>query len=297
MAYNDWPGREDLAPRARRRWLWVVALSGLAGGFGAAVIGPLLDHHPSRPAKHADPVVPIVILGVTLIVLVAFAVWYVRRGSKTKGWFSVPIVSGLPRRQRREVTRDILRGTPSSDHTIALVERETAQRISKVIWLSGLVYLAFLALSLYEALTNGGLLFWLGAVLFLGLLVYSFLLWRGSRLLLDFLAARGFGDGAVQSTAVLETGASATEARVPLGVGESASEGTSTLVETLRRFRVWIVILAIVMSGLAIDRTIQAHGNHGIGEGILAIGLWVLAAWTFRSRSAQERSGADRSVR
>lgn len=52
--------------------------------------------------------------------------------------------------------------------------------------------------------------------------------------------------------------------------------------------RWWLVIAAVLMSGLAVDRIVQGHGVNGVGEAILATALWVCAIWGFVVRSRGE---------
>jgi hypothetical protein len=60
------------------------------------------------------------------------------------------------------------------------------------------------------------------------------------------------------------------------------------MVETLYKWRVVISVLAVVMTGLAIERTIDSGRLHGVGEGALALALWIALVWTLtvHSRSA-----------
>ena len=52
--------------------------------------------------------------------------------------------------------------------------------------------------------------------------------------------------------------------------------------------RWWLVIGAVLMSGLAVDRHVQGHGVHGVVEAILAAALWVCAICGFVARSRGE---------
>jgi hypothetical protein len=60
------------------------------------------------------------------------------------------------------------------------------------------------------------------------------------------------------------------------------------VTDIITKLRIWILLAAMVMTGLAIDRTVQAHGLHGIGEGILAAILWFTAGAGFVNHSAAE---------
>jgi hypothetical protein len=44
-------------------------------------------------------------------------------------------------------------------------------------------------------------------------------------------------------------------------------------------FRWWTLSAGVALAGLAIWRTVSAHGNHGIGEGVLAVVLWAGTLW------------------
>jgi hypothetical protein len=63
------------------------------------------------------------------------------------------------------------------------------------------------------------------------------------------------------------------------------------VTDIISKLRIWILLAAIVMTGLAVDRTVQAHGLHGVGEGILAAILWFTAGAGFVNHSvADQRS-------
>jgi hypothetical protein len=59
----------------------------------------------------------------------------------------------------------------------------------------------------------------------------------------------------------------------------------STKVANLRW---WLLVAAVVMSGLAVASHLLRHGVHGVGEAILAAALWVGAIWGFVIRSRGE---------
>jgi hypothetical protein len=42
---------------------------------------------------------------------------------------------------------------------------------------------------------------------------------------------------------------------------------------------IWIGLLAVIFTGLAIERTAQCGHMHGVGEGAVALVLWVLLVW------------------
>jgi hypothetical protein len=45
------------------------------------------------------------------------------------------------------------------------------------------------------------------------------------------------------------------------------------------KLRIWIGLLAVIFTGLAIERTAQSGHMHGVGEGAVALVLWVLLVW------------------
>jgi hypothetical protein len=52
--------------------------------------------------------------------------------------------------------------------------------------------------------------------------------------------------------------------------------------------RWWLVMAAVLMSGLAVGSHLLRHGVHGVSEAILAAPLWVCAIWGFVVRSRGE---------
>ena len=60
------------------------------------------------------------------------------------------------------------------------------------------------------------------------------------------------------------------------------------MTKKLAELRWWSLIVAVLMSGLAVDRFIQGHGANGVGEAILAAALWVGAVWGFVVQSGPD---------
>jgi hypothetical protein len=51
------------------------------------------------------------------------------------------------------------------------------------------------------------------------------------------------------------------------------------MAERIYRLRIWIGLLAVIFTALAIERTAQSGHMHGVGEGAVALALWVLLVW------------------
>jgi hypothetical protein len=57
------------------------------------------------------------------------------------------------------------------------------------------------------------------------------------------------------------------------------------MAEMLYKWRVVIAILAAVMTALAIERTIDSGHMHGVGEGGVALVLWIALVWSLTTHS------------
>ena len=57
------------------------------------------------------------------------------------------------------------------------------------------------------------------------------------------------------------------------------------MAETLYKWRVVTSVLAVVMTGLSIERTMDSGRLHGVGEGAIALVLWVALVWTLTTHS------------
>jgi hypothetical protein len=66
------------------------------------------------------------------------------------------------------------------------------------------------------------------------------------------------------------------------------------MVERLYKLRLWIGLLAVVMTAVAIERTIQSGRLHGIGEAVIALVFWALLAWGLLGRGKE--TGAARNA-
>jgi hypothetical protein len=51
------------------------------------------------------------------------------------------------------------------------------------------------------------------------------------------------------------------------------------MTERIYKLRIWIGLLAVIFTALAIERTAQSGHVHGVGEGVVALVLWVLLVW------------------
>ncbi|MDQ2958742.1 MAG: hypothetical protein M3Y42_17510 [Actinomycetota bacterium] len=101
----------------------VIVLVAVTVPFSLALFGPHRQHrHHSTTMTVLTAVV--VALVTTPIVLALFG-RKIRRG---QGMFAAPMVGGLQRADRRAANRAIRRGRPSTDPTLAAVERATAQQ-------------------------------------------------------------------------------------------------------------------------------------------------------------------------
>jgi hypothetical protein len=66
------------------------------------------------------------------------------------------------------------------------------------------------------------------------------------------------------------------------------------MAETLYKWRVVVAILAVAMTALAIERTIDSGHMHGVGEGAVALVLWLALVWTLTTHS--KSAGVNQST-
>lgn len=145
----------------------------------------LTGHHHHRAAHH-HPNMPLAIIVPMVAVVLAIGVGFlVLRGSmrNPEGRFAPPIAAGLPRRRRRQVGRNIRRGTPGDDPTTAGVERETAQRLVSQARFSTIVFVIAIGGEAAEAATQTSTLarvfFSVAVVMFVSF--FAFNLWMVKR--------------------------------------------------------------------------------------------------------------------
>ena len=179
----DWPGRQEIARNASRRYrrvMWVMVGVTVLGGAAGGVVGSVFRRHSTKPRtpRHSNSVAGIIIVGVVIIACVAFLYLIFRwRLRHPRGFWGTPIVVGLTRRQRRTVGRDIRRGTPNTDPTMAAVEWETATRATRYCKVSTTCMVVVLLVEAGEIFLQhsifGRAIFTTVAVVFLGVFVYS----------------------------------------------------------------------------------------------------------------------------
>jgi hypothetical protein len=126
-----------------------------------------------------------VIIAVCLAVLVLI----VRKMRRNEGMFAAPLVGGLRFKQRRTVAWGVRHGTPSSDPTLAAVERYTAERIVKYYRRSLAFFVVAAApLSIMAVVTEtsiGRVIFASGAAMFVVIIVMQVWTIRGARRYLE----------------------------------------------------------------------------------------------------------------
>jgi Trk-type K+ transport system membrane component len=112
-----------------------------------AIAVPLVErvgfsrHRRSVPHHHVNAAVVVIVPIVILMIAVGVGFVVLRRMMRNpEGRFAAPIAAGLPRSERRVVGRDIRRGTPSDDPTLAAVERETAARTISRVRFAGAIF-------------------------------------------------------------------------------------------------------------------------------------------------------------
>jgi hypothetical protein len=169
MEESGGPHPAEAVRRARRRVAWIVGATvvlALAGGvFGASVLGPALVTH-RHSTSHESGLHKTLAVAITVAVtLLVFAFVLQRRRHIWRDTMSnLVLQAGMSRSDRRQVSRSIRRGIPSSDPQLAATEHHLAARLVsqwKVIRVSLLVSCCCLlvAAALADVTTTGRLVF------------------------------------------------------------------------------------------------------------------------------------------
>jgi hypothetical protein len=125
---------DDLAKAARRRWLVRSSIVGGITAVLAVVLSPILSGTNDQ-VSHKQTTAGLIISFAFIAVIGALLLIMLRRIWRGKGRFAIPLATGLPRGQRKAVTRAVRHGAPSGDPTLRLAEDNLAESISKqVIW-------------------------------------------------------------------------------------------------------------------------------------------------------------------
>jgi MFS family permease len=187
------PPLDEVSKRARRRLLLTMGAVGLSVAVGSWLLGPILNGKPGHRVSHhhtgASIALVLAIDVVIIAVCVAVLVLIVRKMWRNEGMFTAPLIGGLKFKQRRTVTWAVRHGTPSSDPTLAAVERFTAERIVKYYLRSlALFVVAVVLLSIGSVATEtsiGRVFFASGAAMFVVIIVLQMWTVRGVRRYLE----------------------------------------------------------------------------------------------------------------
>jgi hypothetical protein len=177
---------DAIARKARKRWLWTMAIAVAAGVGSALVVAPLLAGGRHRSARHHDGSrIGLVIAVCVLIAMLAGLAVMARKLWRNQGMFAAPLIAGLKRKDRRTVSRAVRRGQPSTDPTLAAVERALAQRTVRQARWATVVFVVAIGGEGIQAVVRehaaARIFFGSAAVLFAAILVLHLRTLRGAR--------------------------------------------------------------------------------------------------------------------
>jgi hypothetical protein len=176
---------DELARRARKRWLLLLASSVAVGVATAAALPPLIGSRHARPRPQHHNLVGVAIAMCLLAASLAVLAVIIRKIWRNQGMFAPPLIVGLKRKDRRTVSRAVRRGFPSNDPKLAPVEEALAQRVVKQARTSVVCFVIALSgegtLALVHARTVARIFYGGSAVMFTALLVLQLMTLRGAR--------------------------------------------------------------------------------------------------------------------
>jgi hypothetical protein len=144
----------DLAAVAQRRVHRRGLIVGGLTGTGVVVLDVVFDGfhhgHQSKQAHHHLSALGVALLVSILVIVVGLSIYFLRKSWRGNGWFAAPLAMGLPRAQRRSISRAVRRGVPSQDVAARVIETNLAQKMAasykwSVIVLPVFTVAAFLA--------------------------------------------------------------------------------------------------------------------------------------------------------
>ncbi|HEV2887360.1 MAG TPA: hypothetical protein VGX49_10645 [Jatrophihabitans sp.] len=158
----------------------------VATGIGSALVASLLIGGPHHSARHHDGSrTGLVVAVCVLVAMLAGLAVMARKLWRSQGMFAAPLIAGLEGKDRRAVSRAVRRGQPSSDPTLAAVERALAQRTVSQARRTTLVLGAGMAgegiLAVVREQADARIFFGASAVLFAALLALHLRTLHGAR--------------------------------------------------------------------------------------------------------------------